>query len=130
MTSVDTGSDHMTFTYHMRSGMKWSDGQPFTANDVAWTYAFYIKNNVSNYAADIKLIGSVTATDDTTFVIKSNNPTSFYSGELGLPLRLHPARAHLEQVRERLQGREAVQEHSERGLGSLCHLRTTSRASR
>ena len=37
VTSVDTSSDNMSFTYHMRSGLKWSDGQPFTANDVAWT---------------------------------------------------------------------------------------------
>ena len=81
VTSVDTSSDSMTFTYHMRSGLTWSDGQPFTANDVAWTYNYYIDNNVSNYAADVKLIDSVTATDDTTFVIKSKQPTSFYSGD-------------------------------------------------
>ena len=31
----------MTFTYTMRDGMKWSDGQPFTANDVAWTLNYY-----------------------------------------------------------------------------------------
>jgi peptide/nickel transport system substrate-binding protein len=82
VTSVDTGSDSMTFTYHMRSGMKWSDGQPFTAKDVAWTLNFYVKYqaNISNYAADVKLIDSVTATDDATFVIKSTIPTSFYSG--------------------------------------------------
>jgi peptide/nickel transport system substrate-binding protein len=81
VTSVDTSSDSMTFTYHMRPGMEWSDGQPYTANDVAWTYSFYIENNVSNYAADVKLMDSVTATDDTTFVIKSKQPTSFYSGD-------------------------------------------------
>ncbi len=81
VTRVDTSSDSMTFTYHMRPGLKWSDGQPFTANDVAWTYNFYIDNNVSNYGADVKLMASVTATDDTTFVIASKQPTSFYSGD-------------------------------------------------
>jgi peptide/nickel transport system substrate-binding protein len=80
VTSVDVSSDNMTFTYHMRSGMKWSDGQPFTANDVAWTYGYYKKYNVSNYATDVQFIDSVTATDDTTFVLKSTQPTSFYSG--------------------------------------------------
>ncbi len=81
VTSVDTSSDGMTFTYHMRPGMKWSDGQPFTANDVAWTYGFYKKYNVANYAADIQAIDTVIATDDTTFVITSTHPTSFYSGQ-------------------------------------------------
>jgi peptide/nickel transport system substrate-binding protein len=82
VTSVDASSDGMTFTYHMRSGMKWSDGQPFTANDVAWTLSYYKKYsaNISNYAADMALVDSVTATDDTTFVLKSTKPTSFYSG--------------------------------------------------
>jgi ABC-type transport system substrate-binding protein len=80
VTSVDASSDGMTFTYHMRSGMKWSDGQPFTAKDVAWTLNYYKKNNVPNYSSDLALMDSATATDDTTFVLKSLKPTSFYSG--------------------------------------------------
>jgi peptide/nickel transport system substrate-binding protein len=51
VTSVDTSADSMTFTYHMRSGLKWSDGQPFTAKDVAWTLDFYKKNNSFNFSA-------------------------------------------------------------------------------
>lgn len=31
-------ADKLTWTYHIRSGMKWSDGQPITAEDVAWTF--------------------------------------------------------------------------------------------
>lgn len=81
VTSVDTSSDGMTFTYHMRSGMKWSDGEPFTANDVAWTLNYYKKNNVPNYSSDLSNMESATAIDDTTFVLKSKQPTSFYSGE-------------------------------------------------
>jgi peptide/nickel transport system substrate-binding protein len=80
VTSVDASPDGMTFTYHMRSGMKWSDGQPFTANDVAWTLNYYKKYNVPNYSSDLALMDSATATDDTTFVLTSKQPTSFYSG--------------------------------------------------
>jgi peptide/nickel transport system substrate-binding protein len=82
VTSVDASSDGMTFTYHMRSGMKWSDGQPFTAKDVAWTLNYYKKNNVPNYSSDLSLMeqNGATATDDTTFVLKTSKPTSFYSG--------------------------------------------------
>jgi len=81
VTSVDPSSDGMSFTYHMRDGLKWSDGQPFTANDVAWTLNYYKTSNISNYSADLKLVDNVEATDDTTFVIHTTDPTSVYSGQ-------------------------------------------------
>ena len=33
----DASDDGLTYTYHLREGLKWSDGQPLTAEDVAWT---------------------------------------------------------------------------------------------
>ncbi len=81
VTSVDTSSDHTTFTYHVRSGMKWSDGQPFTANDVAWTLNFYKEHNISNYALDLAAFKNATVVDDTTFEIHSLKPTSVYGGD-------------------------------------------------
>jgi peptide/nickel transport system substrate-binding protein len=81
VTSVDASSDGMTFTYHFRSGVKWSDGQPFTAADAAWTLNYYKTNNVPNYSADLALMDKATATDDTTMVLTSTGPTSFYSGD-------------------------------------------------
>ena len=80
VTSVDSSSDGMTFTYHFRSGVKWSDGEPFSASDAAWTFNFYKKNNVPNYSSDLALMESASAPDDTTLVLTSKKPTSFYSG--------------------------------------------------
>jgi peptide/nickel transport system substrate-binding protein len=80
VTSVDTSSDGMTFTYHFRSGVKWSDGQPFNASDAAWTFNFYKQNNVPNYSSDLALMDEATAPNDTTMVLTSTKPTSFYSG--------------------------------------------------
>jgi peptide/nickel transport system substrate-binding protein len=81
VTSVDASADGMTFTYHFRSGVKWSDGQPFSAEDAAWTLNYYKDNNVPNYSSDLALMDTATATDDTTMVLTSKSPTSFYSGE-------------------------------------------------
>ena len=80
-TSVDTSSDSMAFTYHMRPGLKWSDGEPFTANDVAWTLNFYKERNVSNYSADLRIFKTAEATDDTTLVIHTAQPTSVFNGQ-------------------------------------------------
>ena len=80
VTSVDAGSDGMTFTYHFRSGVKWSDGTPFSASDAAWTFNFYKQNNVPNYSSDLALMDTATAPDDTTMVLTTTKPTSFYSG--------------------------------------------------
>jgi ABC-type transport system substrate-binding protein len=80
VTSVDASADGMSFTYHFRSGVKWSDGEPFSASDAAWTLTYYKENNVPNYSADLALMDTATATDDTTMVLTSKKPTSFYSG--------------------------------------------------
>jgi peptide/nickel transport system substrate-binding protein len=79
--SVDSSTDGMTFTYHLRPNMKWSDGKPFTADDMAWTLNYYKKNDVPNYSADLALFKSATATNSTTVVIKSTQPTSLFSGK-------------------------------------------------
>jgi peptide/nickel transport system substrate-binding protein len=80
VTSVDASPDGLTSTYHLRPGVLWSDGQPFSAEDVAWTLNYYLDNNVPNYSSDLSLVDKVTATDPNTFVITSTQPTSFYSG--------------------------------------------------
>ncbi len=37
--SWKTSADGMTYTFKLRSGLKWSDGQPITADDVKFTYS-------------------------------------------------------------------------------------------
>jgi peptide/nickel transport system substrate-binding protein len=38
MQNGGVSKDGLTITYHLRKGVKWSDGAPFTADDVIWTY--------------------------------------------------------------------------------------------
>ena len=37
--SYDTSADGLTWTFHLRQGVKWHDGSDFTANDVVMSYA-------------------------------------------------------------------------------------------
>lgn len=72
--SYTVSPDGKTWTFHLRSGITWSDGQPFTSADVKWTYDAARKNtsNVMNaYVADI---GSVDTPDDTTVILHLTDP--------------------------------------------------------
>jgi len=39
--SWDVSDDGLTWTFHLRPGATWHDGEPVTASDVAFTYDFY-----------------------------------------------------------------------------------------
>src|SRR6185437_2854297 len=39
--SWDVSSDAKTITFHLRQGLQWSDGTPFTAKDVVYTFDLY-----------------------------------------------------------------------------------------
>jgi peptide/nickel transport system substrate-binding protein len=69
-------SDKLTWTYHIRSGMKWSDGQPITAKDVAWTFNKIMTDKTAatangNFVTDFD---TVTASDDSDVVVKTKTP--------------------------------------------------------
>ena len=36
--SVEANDDSTEFTFHLRKGIKWSDGEPFTADDIMYAY--------------------------------------------------------------------------------------------
>jgi peptide/nickel transport system substrate-binding protein len=44
-SSWTTSADKLTWTFTIREGMKWSDGQPVTADDAAWTYNLMMTNS-------------------------------------------------------------------------------------
>ncbi len=61
--------DGLTLTYHLRHGVKWHDGFPFTSKDVAFTWRAILNpnNNVVSQSG-YSLVKSVDTPDDTTVV--------------------------------------------------------------
>lgn len=75
-----------TWTYTIRPDLKWSDGKPLTAKDIAWTYNQVMSNSklaVANGSV-VATIASVKANSDTTFTIVTKQPTAVNPG--GLPI--------------------------------------------
>ncbi len=69
-----TSSDGLTYTFKLRPNLKWSDGQPLTADDVIFTYQLAYDPKYADVASprrgDLsKYIASVTAPDPQTVVI-------------------------------------------------------------
>ncbi|MCM3667934.1 ABC transporter substrate-binding protein [Mesobacillus maritimus] len=90
----ETSEDGLTWTFHLRDDIKWSNGDPVTAADFeyAWKYALN-PESASTYAyqlyyleggqefnegkADEDQVG-VTAEDDQTLVVKLAQPTPYF----------------------------------------------------
>lgn len=71
-----TTPDGLTWTFTIRTGATWSDGKPITAKDVAFTYNLMLTNETARTANGnfVSTFESVTATDDSTVVIKTKKP--------------------------------------------------------
>lgn len=75
-TSWETSPDKLTWTYHIREGVKWSDGQPVTAKDAAFTFNRIMTDKKAQEANGtyVENFASVTAPDDRTLVIRTKQP--------------------------------------------------------
>jgi peptide/nickel transport system substrate-binding protein len=73
-TSWSQSADGLTWTFKMRQGVKWQDGVAFTAKDVAFTYNYIIKNDLTIFTMFTGGIKNVTAPDDSTAVFHLSKP--------------------------------------------------------
>ena len=63
--------DGLQLEYHLRTGLRWSDGESFSSADVVATYELFTNDNVpSPRRSNFALIESVSAPDDTTVVFR------------------------------------------------------------
>ena len=75
-----------TWTVKLRSGLKWSDGQPITNSDVLYTIKTIQSTRIkTNFAS--KLVGVTTAENDQgELVFNLSSPNAFFESSLDLPI--------------------------------------------
>lgn len=78
--------DGTEWTFSLRPGMTWQDGEPVTSADVLWTYNTIIKQQIAAYMPMVEDISSVTAVDDLTVKIVCTKPKGDVSQFAAIPI--------------------------------------------
>ncbi|HBG10730.1 MAG TPA: peptide ABC transporter substrate-binding protein, partial [Clostridium sp.] len=92
--SFDVSEDGLTYTFHLREGLKWSDGTPLTAEDFVYSWKRladpntaapygedmlgYVKGYEEAVAGNLDAL-AVSAPDDKTFVVELEVPCVYFS---------------------------------------------------
>ena len=93
--SYSYNQDYTQITVKLRNGVEWSDGQPFTANDIVFTLKMLLDNVPKlTFSTEMKKwVKDVTAVDNLTAMITltSANPRFFFNyfqwhSDLGFPI--------------------------------------------
>jgi peptide/nickel transport system substrate-binding protein len=74
-TGCEHNADYTQWTCAIRDGLKWSDGQPLTSEDIAFTYQFVMDNKIPQYKSDIPSDSTFSTPDPTTFVWTTEKPS-------------------------------------------------------
>jgi peptide/nickel transport system substrate-binding protein len=71
--SWEIGEGGLVYSFQLRKGVRWHDGEPFTAGDVRWTLE-RLKSRPSVAAEAIRRIAGIETPDDRTVVIRLAKP--------------------------------------------------------
>ena len=87
--SWEISPDNLTITFHLRPGVKWHDGAPFTAEDVLFTYQLLVDPLVPTaYADRYKLVTRAEVLDPLTFRVQYAKPLA--SALISWGFSIHP----------------------------------------
>jgi peptide/nickel transport system substrate-binding protein len=84
--SADVSADGKTITFHLRTGINWSDGKPFSSADAVWTFNAVLKNKTNQLHSTIEAVNSVSAPDKDTFVLHLATRDSEFIPKLAIPI--------------------------------------------
>ncbi len=73
-SSYELAGDAQSITFHVRQGVTWSDGQPFTGDDVAFTLNLILKNPSIDLTGIGAAVKDVSAPDASTVIVTLSKP--------------------------------------------------------
>jgi peptide/nickel transport system substrate-binding protein len=75
-TSYDVSKDGLTYTFHLRKGVTFQDGSPFTSDDVVFTFQRLQKTGLDYFKTRFANVTAITAPDPMTavFTLKQVDP--------------------------------------------------------
>ena len=94
-------TDHKRWLFHLRQGVKWHDGCPFTADDVVWNLARLTDHAAPQFdpaelAQTSSYLGNFTSIqkiDDHTVAFETKLPDSLFPYEISYIMMISPCRA-------------------------------------
>lgn len=77
-TEWETSEDGLTWTFDIRDDVTWSDGEPLTAGDIAYTYNRILDGGpeASTWRSYLAKVDTIEAPDDTTVVMELSEPNA------------------------------------------------------
>ena len=78
--SWEISDDALTYTFQLRQGVKWHDGEPFTAEDVVFSVDKFLRETNARLRVSLQHVKSITAPDDHTVVFKLKQPFGPFIG--------------------------------------------------
>lgn len=77
--SWDVAPDAKEYTFHLRQGVKWHDGTPFTSADVRWTVEDILKQGDKSVAYKfVSDVETIETPDDHTVTFKLKTPNAIF----------------------------------------------------
>lgn len=70
----ESSEDGKTWTFHLKEGVTWHDGQPFTSADVVFSIDELLRETNPRLRASLAFVDSIAAPDDYTVVFELNEP--------------------------------------------------------
>ena len=75
---TDVSDDGLVYTVTLRNGLAWQDGEPLTADDVAFTFGYFQANLLGRFTTAAQTVDSISVADERTVVLTLSAPNATF----------------------------------------------------